>query len=76
MELFYVRPDGEVTASTVSADGAAFQPGVPKPLVQGRGDAGLGRNGRRHQFLFPVIGSHTTQYPFNVILNLMSLLKR
>ena len=77
-ELFYIGADGQVMASGVSASGAAFQPGVPKPLfkVQIVSGASWDVSADGAKFLFPIIGSDTTQPPFTVVLNWMSLLKR
>ena len=74
-ELFYVRPDGEVMVSSVSAAGPAFEPGAAKPLFKAAPASwDLTADGTR--FLFPVIGGDVTQYPFTVVLNWTSLLKR
>jgi hypothetical protein len=64
--------------SGVSASGAAFQRGVPKPLfkVQIVSGASWDVSADGTKFLFPIMGSDTTQSPFIVVLNWMSLLKR
>jgi hypothetical protein len=33
-ELFYLSPDGQLMASEVTANGAAFQASIPKPLFK------------------------------------------
>jgi dipeptidyl aminopeptidase/acylaminoacyl peptidase len=77
-ELFYIGAGGQVMASGVSASGAAFKPGVPKPLfkvqIAPRADWDVSADGTK--FLFPIMGSETTQSPFTVVLNWISLLKR
>jgi Tol biopolymer transport system component len=77
-ELFYITADGQVMASGVTASGAAFQRGVPKLLfkVQIAPGATWDVSADGAKFLFPIIGSDTTQSPFTVLLNWMSLLKR
>ena len=77
-ELLYIGLGGQVMASGVSASGAAFQRGVPKSLFKVQIDLGaswdVSADGTK--FLFPIIGSDTTQPPFTVVLNWMSLLKK
>jgi hypothetical protein len=57
--------------SAVSAAGAAFEPGVPKPLFKAVAASGWDVAAHGNKFLFPVFGSETTQYPFTVVLNWM-----
>ena len=81
-ELFYVTPDGVVTAVEVSANGASFQPGEPKPLFKAnpvlRIFWDVSSDGKR--FLFPGPASDTpapvANQPFNVILNWTALLRK
>jgi hypothetical protein len=77
-ELFYIGADGQVMASGVSASGAAFQRGVPKLLFNVRiaPETNWDVNAEGTKFLFPIISNDTTQPPFTVVLNWMSLLKR
>ena len=77
-ELFYIGADGQVMASGVSASGAAFKHGGPKVLfkVQIAPGADWDVSADGSKFLFPIIGGDTTQPPFTVVLNWMSLLKR
>jgi len=61
-ELFYIGADGQVMVSGVSASGAAFQRGVPKPLfkVQIISGASWDVSADGTKFLFPIMGSDTT----------------
>jgi len=75
-ELFYLRPDGELMVADVGADGAVFQAGVPRPLFKATYVQGWDMSADGTKFLFPMAGGETTQFPFTVVLNWMSLLKR
>jgi len=75
-ELFYLKPDGEVMVSAVSATGAAFQPGVPKPLFRATGTGTWDVAADGTKFLIPIINGDATQYPFTVVLNWMGALKQ
>jgi WD40 repeat protein len=74
-ELFYLRPDGELMVADVGADGAVFQAGVPRPLFKATFVQGWDVSADGTKFLFPMAGGETTQSPFTVVLNWMSLLK-
>jgi len=75
-ELFYLRPDGELMAVDVSANGAAFQSGIPKPLFKASFVLGWDVSADGEKFLFPMAGEETTQTAFTVVLNWTSLLRR
>jgi eukaryotic-like serine/threonine-protein kinase len=78
-ELFYLTPDGNVMAVTVSASGAAFLPGTPVVLFKGPPGprpAGWDVTTDGKKFLFPVPAGETAQVPFTVVLNWTSLLKK
>jgi len=75
-ELFYLRPDGELMAAQVSANRAAFQASIPKPLFKAAFVQGWDVSADGTRFLFPIVLRDTTPYPFTVVLNWMGLLKR
>jgi len=78
-ELFYFTPDSTLMAVSVNANGATFQPGVPKPLFRA---AVLGGNGGAsgvawrwdvtpdgQRFLINTAPEETTAAPVTVVLN-------
>jgi serine/threonine protein kinase len=75
-EIFYLSRDGELMASQVSASSSAFQASVPKPLFKATPGVQWDVSPDGTRFLFPVTGGDTTQSPFTVVLNWMSLLKK
>jgi len=84
-ELFYFTPDSTLMAVSVSANGTAFQPGVPKPLFRaavlggnGGGATGAWRwdvtpDGQR--FLVNTALEDTAASPVTIVLNWQSALK-
>ena len=67
-ELFYVTTDGQLMVSEVNGAGAAFQSSPPKLLFKGVAPTQFEVNAGGTRFLFPMVGSDTTQYPFTVVL--------
>jgi len=75
-ELFYLRQDGELMAADVSANGAAFQSGIPRLLFKAAFGAGWDVDSDGTKFLFAIGGEEAAQSPFTVVLNWTSLLRR
>lgn len=75
-ELFYLRPDGELMAADVKSSGEAFEAGVPKPLFKATVVDGWDVSADGKKFIFPTSAGETMQYPFTVVLNWTSLLKK
>ena len=63
-------------AVEVNGTVAAFQSGVPKPLFTAVFVQGWDVSADGKKFLFPIAGGETTHYPFTLVLNWMSLLKK
>jgi eukaryotic-like serine/threonine-protein kinase len=84
-ELFYFTPDSMLMAVSVSANGAAFQPGVPKPLFRAAilGGTGDGANSAwrwdvspdGQRFLMNTALEDTAAPPVTIVLNWQSALK-
>jgi hypothetical protein len=84
-ELFYFTPDNTLMAVSVSANGATFQPGVPKPLFRAPilggtgGGAGVAwrwdvtPDGQR--FLMNTALDEATGSPVTIMLNWQGALK-
>jgi len=78
-ELFFVGITGQVLVASVSASGAAFQAGVPKPLFESGVVGGyawdVSADGMR--FLFPSARHQdAAQAPFTMVLNWQAALKK
>jgi eukaryotic-like serine/threonine-protein kinase len=81
-ELFYFTPDSTLMAVSVTANGATFQPGVPKPLFRAAilGGTGSGPttawrwdvapDGKR--FLMNTALEETAASPVTIVLNWQS----
>jgi len=60
----------------ITEGGSAFQRGTPRVLFKGVGSTAFDVSADGTRFLFPIVGAETTEFPFTVALNWMSLLKK
>jgi hypothetical protein len=75
-ELFYMSPEGMLTAVDIAAAASGFRPGIPRPLFQTIGSTAYAATADGRRFLMKAPVEDASPPGINVVLNWPQLLRK